>query len=280
MAYILHTSKLGLESMPEVAKLLGIKAYKGEDLPKDREDDYAFRWGATFYDLGKTKVVNKIKAIEEVKDKKGFRLKLAEKGLAPITWGSFEDYLLNDSYKAVERVLIRPATHQRSEGLFACTSLYEAFKAIQSIEETTPGPYYISELIQKAQEYRVFVFSGRIAAILQKIPDNKDEVSWGCIDTGTFKYVDWSLWPKEVTENALKSMALSSLDFGAVDIIVDGVGKAYSLEVNTAPFLSPYYQKCVAKCFKHIIENGREHFPMPESFDWKSTIHPAIMKDL
>lgn len=276
MAYILHTSKLGLESMPEVAKLLGIKAYKGEDLPKDREDDYAFRWGATSFDLGKTKVINKVSAINETSNKRSFRIKLAEKGLAPKTWGSFEDYLLNDSYKAVERVLIRPAIHQRSEGLFACTSLYEAFKAIQSIN----GPYYISELIQKAQEYRVFVFSGRIAAILQKIPDNKDEVSWGCIDTGTFKYVDWSLWPKGVSENALGTMSLSSLDFGAVDIIVDESGRAFSLEVNTAPFLSPYYQKCVAKCFKYIIENGREHFPMPESFDWKSTIHPAIMKDL
>ncbi len=285
MVYILRGKGMGEESMPAVASLLGIPCRTSDDAP---HDDLVFRWGCTALNLGQSKIVNKSTAIQEVSDKKTFRGKLAKAGLAPKFWENLEEYILDGSYKTlgcnpsngseslVESVLLRPAHHQRSQGLFPCTDLSEVVKAIREIN----GPYYISELIQKTREFRVFVCSNRIAFMIEKTPKDSTEVSWGCVSTGDFKYVDWSDWPELISQHALDSMKMSSLDFGAVDIIVKGVGVTYALEINTAPHLSPYYQKCVAKCFRHIIQNGRDHFPEPENYSWKSVIHPAIMKDL
>ena len=43
--------------------------------------------------------------------------------------------------------------------------------------------------------------------------------------------------PDNVKQEALKAVAALELDFGAVDVVVDKEGKAYVLEVNTAPGL-------------------------------------------
>jgi hypothetical protein len=52
------------------------------------------------------------------------------------------------------------------------------------------------------------------------------------------------------------------------------------LEVNSAPSqTSPYRQQCFAKCFDYIVNNGKDHFPMPEKFGWKSTLHPALKQE-
>lgn len=278
MTYILRGKGMGDISMPAVGALLGIPCKTSDTAGPD---DLVFRWGCTSLNLGQTKIVNKSTAIQEVSDKKSFRGKLAKAGLAPKFWSDLDEYILDGSYKTTESILIRPAHHQRSQSLYACTDLSEAVKAIREIN----GSYYISELIQKTREFRVFVCSNRIAFMIEKTPKDKSEVSWGCVSTGDFKYVDWSDWPSNISAVALLAMKESSLDFGAVDIIVrDGIDiydvQTYCLEINTAPHLSPYYQKCVAKCFKHIIQNGRDHFSDPEGYSWKNVIHPAIMKAL
>jgi len=274
MAYILRAASLGKKSMPNLAELLGVKVYTSEDtIP---QDDYAFRWGCTSKNLGQTKVVNKSSAIDETSDKKGFRVKLAAQGLAPRTWSTLKEYIEGiESYGPVGRVLVRPSFHQRSQGIHDCTKLSEVVVAIEKIS----GPYYISEYIAKQREFRVFVCSGRIAWMIEKHPQSSEEVSWGCVSTGDFDYVPWTEWPQEISECALRAMAVSDLDFGAVDIIVKD-SEAFALEINTACYLTPYYTKCVAKVFKHVIQNGRDHFDLPSSFSWDSVIHPAIQKDL
>jgi glutathione synthase/RimK-type ligase-like ATP-grasp enzyme len=278
MAYILRAQNIGKKSMPHLGELLGIKVFTSEDsLP---EDDYAFRWGCTSRNLGATKVINKVPAMEETTDKSKFRKKLADAGLAPFTYLSFEswvdDWVINngESELVMRPVIVRPEFHERSKNLHLCTKPSEVYKAWKTV-----GKGYISEYIKKTQEFRVFVVSGRIAWMIEKHPKSEDEVSWGCVSDGEFDYVDWSSWPKHVSECALKSMALTDLDFGAIDIIVkDSV--AYTMEINTAPYLTPYYTKCVAKCFKHIIQNGRDHFPAVTDYSWQNVIHPAIQKAL
>lgn len=285
MVYILRGKGMGEESMPAVASLLGIEVFTSDNAPQGH--DLVFRWGCISLNLGQTKIVNKSGAIQEVSDKKSFRKKLSDAGLAPVTFTSFEEFL-DDDYPHTQGIaepiewVVRPDHHQRSQSIYHCTKLSQVYSAWQEIG--TKG--YISQYIPKTREYRAFVCQNRIAFMIEKTPKDKSEISWGCVSTGDFKYVDWSNWPEHVSENAIKSMKVSNLDFGAVDIIVreyDNPGQpedTYSLEINTACHLSPYYQKCVAKCFKHIIQNGRDHFPDPENFNWKNVIHPAIMKDL
>jgi hypothetical protein len=60
--------------------------------------------------------------------------------------------------------------------------------------------------------------------------------------------------------------------------MVDAEGRPYVLEVNSAPSqTSEYRQRCVAKCFDYIVENGKQHFDTPPIIsNWKDVIHPAV----
>lgn len=272
MNYILRRKGMGDQSMPIAAGIADVKIFvnKQDVLPPTAE--YVFRWGTIGMIPEGAKVVNQAKAIEKVSDKRAFRLLLAQHGLSMPTYGKLEDYLLTDPQIAQESVLIRPATHSRSEDMFFCTALSEVVKAIKEIN----GQYYISNFIKKKNEYRVFVAQNRLVWMIKKHPKSEDDLTWGCVEEGNFEYIGWSDWPKELARVALESMKLSGLDFGAIDIIEDKDGKFYTLEINTAPWLSPYYAKCFGKVVKHVIANGKEHFPDAESYDWKKIIHPAI----
>ena len=234
--------------------------------------DVVFRWGCTGDLPGDPKVINSARAIHRVNDKKGFRSELLKEGLCPPTWFSLEEYLVDRPQGLVGKLLVRPASHSRSDGMFVCTDLRELVESIKAIQ----GAYYISDLIDKKREYRVFVAQNRVAWMIEKLPKNKDEISWGCVEEGTFKYVGWSDWPLDVVDVALRSMRLSKLHFGAVDIIVSSSGHPYVLEINTAPHLTPYYMKTVGKVFKYIRDENQDRELPDAPLEWKSVIHPAV----
>ena len=61
------------------------------------------------------------------------------------------------------------------------------------------------------------------------------------------------------------------------NVMVDEDGKAYVLEINSAPSqTSPYRQECVAKAFVYIQENGREIIPLGSKGKYLRYIHPAL----
>ncbi len=269
MAYILRGEKIGMALGKEMEEISGAKVIiNGKDsLPSD---DLVIRWGVTTIVPGNPKVINKIKSIEKSTDKRGFRLECAKNNLSPKSWGSFEDYLLESPQGLTSKLLVRPEFHAKSQDMILCTSLYELLKGTQKFSK-----YYISEFIDKKREFRVFIAQNRVVWMIEKFPKDKSELSWGCITTGEFEYVGWSEWQMDAVRVSLEAMKLSTLDFGAVDVIVDAEGKAYVMEINTAPFLTPYYMKCIGKVFKWMINKGREHFE-DTSLSWKSVIHPAI----
>lgn len=234
--------------------------------------DLCIRWGTTASVPGDPKVINTASAIHRVYDKRGFRLEMNQHGLCPKTWGGLHEYLLERPQGLTEKLLVRPAKHSRSQGMHVCTDLSELSKAIQEID----GDHYISELVQKKREFRVFCAQNRVAWVIEKLPKNKDDVSWGCVEQGDFKYVAWTDWPLEVLSVALRATGLGGLHFGAVDVIVDSDGRAYVLEVNTAPHLSPYYLKTIGKVFKYMIQENAEKSLGDYQMDWKSMIHPAV----
>lgn len=280
-AQILRARTHGKETMEELGNLLGIPVFTSDqEVPKD--GTLTFRWGCRSLDLSPNPVINKKRAIEEVSDKRGFRLKLEGLCLTPATAGSFEEFLDRGFYTWRNKWIVRPARHHRSENLYFCSTVGDVYRAVKEID----GPLYISEHIPKTNEYRVFVCQGRIAWIIEKIPRDRNSISWGCVNQGDFRYVPWTEWSENLSYIALKTMRQSSLDFGAVDIVfcrdetVLGFKLYRALEVNTAPYLSPYYTKTVAKTFKWIMTRGREHFPEPQSYSWRDVIHPAVQMDL
>lgn len=268
---ILHRANLGgppcrgIESFSRV----GIKAVQNDNIP---ESDVCIRWGTTTTLPNQPKVINRAKAIHSTSNKGAFRDTLGP--LAPRTVRSiiklaekYEDGSMKGPW------IVRPAYHQRSEGLYLCRTLADTIEKAQSLPD-----FYISEFIDKAAEYRVFVCQGRVVWAIEKVPKDKKDISWGCVSEGQFKYIAWSEWPIPVLENAVKVMANTTLDFGAVDVMLGVDGKAYCAEVNTAPFMTPYYQKRTANVFDWMIE-GNKPEELKKMKEWKDFIHPVLLNE-
>lgn len=271
MSYILRRKAMGAKSTPIIAEEAGLRVFLNtDDLPNDAE--YVFRWGTTTDVPNGPSIVNKVSAIHTSADKRQFRLTCAAEGVSPPSWGNVKDYRASLADGAMTPVVVRPEEHQRSQGLYLCKTPWDVMDAINEIR----GPHYISEYVAKTREFRVFITSGRVVWMIEKLPKDRNAVSWGCVDEGDFGYVGWDEWPKAVIENAQASFKLSTLDFGAVDVIVSAEGRAFTLEINTAPYLTPYFAKTIGKTFKWIVKNGRRHFDYLPFNNWRDAIHPAV----
>lgn len=252
-----------------------VRNFRERDIAAVREPiNILFRWGCTssLRELGlpaATTTVNTAEAIQWCSNKKVSRLKMQAAGVPVPATLSSEFFVQTRGVNSGQWVA-RPATHAQGRQLRHGDS---------SSLEVFPGGY-VSRLIPKVAEYRVFVAQNRVGWVAQKTPDNPEDVAWNVAQGGRFDNVRWGDWPKAVIQAALAAAKVSGCDFCGVDVMVDAGGNAYVLEVNSAPSqTSPYRQQCVAKIFDHIITNGKEAFPdVPDSprRTWKSYIHPAI----
>lgn len=291
--YILRRRSLGRTSAREIARNSqeGILVYRNDGRRYSHEnnryervpgglpetDGYVFRWGCTSEVPGNPKIINKVAAINEVNNKALFRKKLADAGLAPKTSLSYQEALgWFNNYNGENKVVVRRAYHAQGRHLHVCSNDIQLHAACARYGS---GNYYISELINKTAEYRVCVAFGRVAWVANKRPHDPSQVAWNVAQGGSaFENVQWNNWPLRVVKTAVKAMALSSLDIGGVDVMVDAEGKCYVLEINSAMSLtSPYRQQSIAKVFDYVVRNGRDHIPLVEQLgDWKKFIHPAL----
>lgn len=293
--YLLRRRKLGNTSCREVAKASttnlcvfrndGFKLvnstgkYKRRSLGLPRDGSlpvsdvcYVFRYGCTTHVPAGT-VVNSIESIRKVNDKATFRKLCADAELSPKTWLSFNDFEADETI--TPKVVIRPNSHAQGRNLHVAETDQDVYNFTRRYGE---GNYYISELIDKVAEYRVFISQGRVVWVAKKTPGNPDQVAWNVAQGGRFDNVSWSQWPENVLECAVKSYNLSGLDFGGVDVMVDSANRAYCLEINSAPSqTSPYRQKCTAKAFDWIVLNGKDKIPLGDERGYKKYIHPAMM---
>lgn len=271
MTIILRRRKLGRTSCNEIARLskTGIVAVRN-DQPMPAGHDMVIRWGTTSnLDREYGTVLNSAKAIHWVADKATSRKLMADVGLSPKTWLSALDTFVED----VEGFIVRPNVHAQGRNVHY-SSTWDGVVAVA--KEYGEGGYYISEFIDKVAEYRVFVVSGRVACVARKTPADEKAIAWNVAQGGRFDNVKWSEWPLEACRVAIDAFDMSGLDFGGVDVMVDADGKAYVLEINSAPSLtSPYRQECMAKAFDYIVTNGNSHIPTGGN-DWKGYVHPAI----
>jgi glutathione synthase/RimK-type ligase-like ATP-grasp enzyme len=174
---------------------------------------------------------------------------------------------------------MRPQRHAQGRRLFVCRTYGELQDAHARLGR--PEHYYISKLINKVAEYRVFVVSGRAVAVAKKTPGNPQDVAWNVARGGRFDNVDWGDWPLKAVKTSIEAFNLSALDFGGVDVMVDGDGNCYVLEINSAPSLtSPYRQECMAKGLHYALTRGKERIPLVEARGgYRKFIHPAVCAD-
>ena len=238
-----------------------------------------FRWGCTS-SLGmlgsRFTVVNPADRISWCSDKKQGRLDMQEAGVpVPKTFGTLNDWA-RGRVKGNKYVL-RPRQHAQGRNLCVASTLGDMADFVNQHQDV-----YISELVNKVAEFRVFVCQNRVVWVAQKTPGNPEDVAWNVARGGRFDNVRWADWNTKVIDAALKASVVSGTDFCGVDVMVDAEGNAFVLEVNSAPSqTSPYRQASVAKAFDYIVQNGKRHFDKVEwnpSRTWKSYIHPALWR--
>lgn len=273
MNYLLRRRRLGNTSCREISRLseTGIGVVRN-DQPLPEQADIVFRWGCTS-NVQATTIVNTAAAIHLVNDKRTFRLLLDTHKLCPPTWGDLETFLEQQEGSGSQYpYVVRPARHAQGRNVILCNNRAEVKEACARFPS-----YYISEYVAKEAEYRVCVVQGRVAWVANKIPDNPDAIAWNVARGGRFENVRWGDWPLKACRIAVEAFNLSGLDFGGVDIMVQG-DDVYVLEINSAPSLtSEYRQQCMAKCFDWIVRNGKAPIPLPEGRgDYKKWGHPAL----
>lgn len=242
---------------------------RDDPLPLLNENDNIVRWGTTRHVPNGPKMINKSKAIAETSNKGMFRKKVADHGFAMPTWIDLKSYLKD--IEEFKPVIVRPLIHQRSEHVYMCNTIRDVGQAVDAIG----NEFYISEYIAKQKEYRVFIAQGRPFIVVEKMPEDRNAVTWGCVEAGSFEYIAWEDWPVEVVKCAVEAFGQSRLDFAAIDIIwKDGV--ASFLECNTAPEILGYYGASFAKVFNYMFTNNRERLPVNSYDNWKNIIHPGM----
>ena len=194
------------------------------DQPRRWPDDTSivFRWGCTAnIPVDCDEVVNTAEAIHLVNDKAVFRMMLNERGLCPKTW--LDPWTIDRQGSFI----VRPRNHSRGSSfhVFNCDpneGWSEVPEMMGLCDSAGAGNYYISEVINKVAEYRIFVVQGRVLWVSRKIPRDPDEIVWNHHSGNcTFENVRWGDWPLQGVRKAVEAFNLSGLDFGGFDVIQD-----------------------------------------------------------
>jgi len=274
-AAIVRRAKLGRTSCREISRL----SNQGIVVVRHWRDRFpegistAIRWGCTA-NIPVSSVLNSAEAIHQVNDKLGFRRTLNDAELCPATWFSVED--TEPVVRGGITVIVRPERHAQGRRLHVCSTVQELRTACSRYPR-----YYISNLINKVAEYRVFVAQGRAVWVAKKTPGNPEDVAWNVALGGRFDNVRWNDWPLKAVKTSIQAFNLSSLDFGGVDVMVDANGNCYVLEINSAPSLtSPYRQECTAKALDYMLVHGKERIALVDRRgNYKKFIHPSVCEE-
>lgn len=240
-----------------------IQVMRDTNIPRAaRIEGTVVRWGSRWNGQAE-KVVNSAEAVSTARDKRLSRAKLGD--LAPATWVRRADVKLP--------CVIRPRRHHAASKFFTCRTPDAARSAIARCGIG----WYASELVEKAREFRVFVFQGHIVAVSERFPADASQVAWNLAMGGRLVNCKFAAWPIHVLRASIEACAKLDLDFGAVDVAIDANnGNAVVFEVNTAPGLrNPYTIERIATCFLYADEVD-EPLSIPEGDRWKDYIHPAL----
>lgn len=280
MIIFLRRRKLGSGSTKGIQSYLlemGVNSLivRNDRIPnRDFNNDIIVRWGCTSQFQGRN-FLNSVDSIHTVNNKTSFRSILSEAGLSPLTFTNQAAALEFLRANPNKSLIVRPNVHAQGRHLWMVRTPEELNRAIQ----LAGNNWYASEFINKVSEYRVFVGSGRAVWVARKIPANPNDIAWNVARGGTFENVRWDDWPLKAVKTSIQAFLHSDLNFGGVDVMIDGAGKCYVLEINSAPSqTSPYRQECVAKYLKYVMENGKDTIPLQAANGgYKKFIHPALL---
>ena len=246
------------------------KAGKGLEVasdkrPLDLSRKTVLRWGSVVAVNAATQI-NPVEAVKLARDKRASRTVLGD--LAPATWFTLRD--------VKTPCVIRPKKHHAGIEFHVCKTDEEVKRVITRL--TRRGKtWYASELIDKAEEYRVFVLHGRVVCMSQRFPANATDVAWNLALGGRLINAKRDAWRPDVCKAAIVACERLGLDWGAIDLAVAKNGKVYVFEANTAPGLrNPYTLGQIAKSLMWAASNGKAPEIKTGAAKWSHFIHPGL----
>lgn len=228
------------------------------------------RWDSTKEVLA-DKELNLAGAVKLSRNKRDSRLKMS--GLAPATWTSW----LHQRKQYTFPCIVRARRHHAAQKFYVCNSLREVERALSRCGYQR---WYISPLIPKKAEYRVFVFQGRVIKVVRRYHDDPNVVAWNIANGGKSVRVTRESWPLNACYFAVKAGERIGLDWYAADVIIDQSGNPFVLELNTAPGLGvDKTMKRLARVFIWASENEAPTKLDKSPVSWKDLIHPRLFDE-
>lgn len=249
------------------------------------DKNYLFLWGyVRNVPQGFRNVFNKPSSVGSTSSKGSFRVKMYENGLTMPSWRVSSVYSPSRSPLVDGKsYVVRPNNHYGGKNIhsFVYSDVMENHVFKDHVMKFG-NDAYISERIDKEKEFRVFVMSGRVVFMVEKIVADTGTLAWNVEQGGRFENVGFGSWNLKVARMSIEAIELGGLDFGAVDVMVKG-DDVYVLEVNTSPFLTAdYWSKCVAKAFDYTVANNVTtdfNIGTSDTPNWRNYIHPAINEE-
>jgi len=301
MTLYIYPYMAGSASVTALKKSLKVKAVRKEGSAfKGGSDKTVLNWGSSNLpdSMEGSRIINRPECVKIASNKLSFFNRVGEFGvnLPEYTTSAYEARVWSDSGKIV---LARTKLNGHSgDGIFVISSLAEFI-----LFDHTEVAVYV-KYVPKKEEYRVHVFNGEVIDLQRKAARSGSEMK---INYRIRSHANGFIFmrnnievPDQVSEQALKAISATGLDFGAVDIIWNEYyQKAYVLEVNTAPGLEGTtlinYSKAIInlgfndKFTEHLSSSLKSYeesnvitdtdlTPDPTAFDWGVDLEKKLSK--
>lgn len=223
----------------------------------------AIRWDSCAK-VDAERTINSAEAVKLSRNKRKSRILL--EGLCPPTWVSLKDCL----YPCI----LRPQRHYAAHKFFVCDNRQDAIGAIRRYGL---GRWYTSPIIDKKNEYRIFIFQDYAVKVVRRFHNDPDQISWNTASGGRSIRLKRESWPILSVQQAIVAGRRLGLGWFAADVITDHEGRSFVLELNTAPGLQRDKTiTLLAKVFTQPLENNRRTGSILGD-TWKDLIHPSII---
>ncbi len=213
---------------------------------------------------------NTAEAVRLSRNKKESRLAMS--GLCPPTWTSWLHQRKLYQYPCI----VRGRRHHAAQKFHVCNNLKEVEAALKRLGYQK---WYISPIVPKELEYRIFVFQGRIIKCVRRWHTDPNQIAWNIAEGGKSVRLLRESWPIEACQAAILAGHRLKLDWFAADVIIDKkTNVPYVLELNTAPGLGQDKTfKRLAKLFIWADENPKP--TIGKGNTWQDLIHPKFLKE-
>ncbi len=231
----------------------------------DTQYDYCFRYGnITTYVPNVLLTINHARAIKISSNKPQCRVLLQNTGY-PCPKVFTKRNILDANFP----IIARPVHHWKGRDFYLINTISSAIKFIDR-------GYYLQEIIDKATEYRLFVFGNKIIELSKKIPTTavSDDLIRNHRTGWIFKHIKYTDLHPNYREILINSIHALDLQFGAIDFCLDWHNHLYIFEINSAPglinrkveklalYVKDYVKKRVGVDYP-IFHSPRLQFQMP-----------------